>query len=213
MPGQGVGDCASVVSVEIKGAAGEAGRIHLSDGSFFVLHAEIIAREGIAAGTSMDPERRTGLLSRSEAVFARARALALLSRAAHSTRDLARKLSGRGFSAAAVQEAVARMRELGYLDDRAFAEGWVRFRMSTRKEGWKALYRGLLRKGISRALAEEVVEAGCPFEEEMENARQLAAGREPQKVIRLLSARGFRSKAIARVLKELRGTGRRVEEE
>jgi regulatory protein len=178
-----------------------------------VLHAEIIAREGIAAGAPMDPSRLADLLSRSEAIFARARALALLSRAAHSTRDLARKLGARGFSSEAVGEAIARMRELGYLDDRAFAEGWVRFRMSTRKDGWKALYRGLLRKGIARALAEEVVEAGCPFEVEMEAARQLAAGRDPQKAIRLLSARGFRSKAIARVLKELRGTGRREEEE
>ena len=213
MPGPGIEESAGVVSVEIKGAAGEAGRIHLSDGSFFVLHAEIIAREGVSAGTQIGPERLADLLSRSEMVFARTRALALLSRAAHSTRDLARKLAARGFSAEAVRGAVARMGELGYLDDRAFAEGWVRFRMSTRKEGWKALYRGLLRKGIARALAEEVVEAGCPFEEEMESARQLAAGREPQKVIRLLSARGFRSKAIARVLKELRDTGRREEEE
>jgi regulatory protein len=213
MPGQGIGESASVVSIEIKGAAGEAGRIHLSDGSFFVLHAEIIAREGISAGTPMDPERLADLLSRSEMVFARVRALALLSRAAHSTRDLARKLGARGFSAEAVRDAIGRMRELGYLDDRAFAEGWIRFRMSTRKEGWNALYRGLLRKGIARALAEEIVEASCPFEEELENARLLAAGQEPRKVIRLLSARGFRSKAIARVLRELKNTSRGEVEE
>ena len=209
----GVGEAASVVSIEIKGAAGEAGRIHLSDGSFFVLHAEIIAREGISVGASIDPGRLSGLLSGSEKVFARVRALALLSRAAHSTRDLGRKLSARGFSEEAVRDAVGRMRELGYLDDRAFAEGWVRFRMSTRAEGWKALYRGLLRKGVARAVAEEVVEAGCPFEEELERARRLSTGRDPRAAIRLLSARGFRAKTIARVLRELRDTGRRAEEE
>jgi regulatory protein len=160
----------------------------------------------------MDPGKLADLLARSETVFARARALSLLSRAAHSRRDLARKLAARGFSAAAVRDAVGRMGELGYLDDRVFAEGWVRFRMSTRSEGWKSLYRGLLRKGIARALAEEVVEAACPLEEELEIARQLAAGQEPQRVIRLLSARGFRSRTIARVLREQRGPGREGEE-
>ncbi len=105
------------------------------------------------------------------------------------------------------------MRELGYLDDRAFAEGWVRFRMSTRSEGWKALYRGLLRKGVARAVASEVVEAGCPFEEELERARRIASGQDPKGAIRLLTARGFRAKAIGRVLKELKGTGRAETEE
>jgi regulatory protein len=208
MPDAGIGERASVVSIEIKGAAGEAGRIHLSDGSFFVLHAEIIAREGISAGTPMDPARLADLLSRSEMVFARSRALSLLSRAAHSRRELARKLGARGFGPEAVRQAIARMSELGYLDDRAFAEGWVRSRMAARREGWKALYRGLLRKGITRALAEEVTEASCPFEEELENARLLATGLEPRRVIRLLSARGFRSRTIARVLRDLKGTDR-----
>jgi len=161
----------------------------------------------------MDPQRLADLLSRSEMVFARARALSLLSRAAHSTWDLSRKLGARGFSAEAVRDAVGRMAELGYLDDKAFAEGWVRFRLSTRKEGWKSLYRGLLRRGIPRAMAAEVVEAGCPLEEELEVARQLSAGKDPKRVIRLLSARGFRSKAIARVLKEQRDTGRAGPEE
>ena len=161
----------------------------------------------------MDPQRLADLLSRSEMVFARVRALALLSRAAHSRWDLARKLGARGFSAEAVRDAVDRMGELGYLDDRAFAEGWVRFRMSARKEGWKALYRGLLRKGIARSLAAEVVEAGCPFEEELDTARRLSEGLEPKRAIRVLSARGFRSRAIARVLKEQREKGRQEEEE
>jgi regulatory protein len=201
----GRADNLSVVSVELKGAAGEAVRIHLADGSFFILHAEVFAREGIAAGSHLDPERVSLLLVRSERVFARVRSLALLSRAAHTARGLARKLRARGFSADAVRHSLERMRELGYLDDRAFAEGWVTSRMSLKREGGKALYRGLLRRGVARALAEEVVAAACTFTEELECARRLTEGLSPPAAISMLTHRGFRSRTIAAVLAEMRG--------
>jgi regulatory protein len=201
----GGADNLTVTSVELKGAAGEAVRIHLADGSFFILHAEVFAREGIAAGTDLDPERVSLLLVRSERVFARVRALALLSRAAHTAQGLARKLRARGFSADAVRHSLLRMRELGYLDDRAFAEAWVASRMSLKKEGGKALYGGLLRRGVARALAEEVVAAACTFAEELESARRLSEGLSAPAAIRMLTRRGFRSRTIAAAMAELRG--------
>ncbi len=201
-------DGLTVISVELKGATGEAVRIHLSDGSFFILHAEVFAREAISAGTPLDPEKVAALLSRSERVFARLRALSLLSRAAHSRKGLERKLASRGFGAEAIRDAIGRVSELGYLDDRTFAEGWVRSRMSAGKTGWNALYRGLLAKGVARAIAEEVVSALCSHEDELESARQLSEGLSPAAAIRKLAGRGFRSRTIAKVLKEKKGTGR-----
>ena len=185
-------------------------RIHLADGSFFILHAEVFAREGIAAGTQLDPERVSLLLVRSERVFARVRSLALLSRAAHTAQGLARKLRARGFSADAVRHSLLRMRELGYLDDRAFAEAWVASRMSLKKEGGKALSLGLLRRGVARALAEEVVAAAFSFMDELECARGLFEGLSPREAIRILTRRGFRSRTIAAALAEMRG--KRLEE-
>ena len=140
----------TVVSVELKGASGESVRIHLSDGSFFVLHAEVFAREGISAGTPIDPEREAHLLTRSELVLARLRALSLLSRSAQTRQGLTRKLRARGFSAAAVAHAIARVSELGYLDDRAFAESWVQARIAQRRDGVKALTLGLMRRGVAK---------------------------------------------------------------
>jgi regulatory protein len=212
-PGGDAGEKLTVVTVELKGAAGEMVRIHLSDGSFYVLHAEVFVREGISAGTPLDPERIALLLSRSEHVLARVRALSLLSRAAHSRRGLARKLAARGFSTEAIKAAIARVSELGYLDDRVFAESWVRSRMSARKTGWNGLYKGLLQKGISRSLAEEIVGALCTHEEELERARQLSEGLSPRMAIRMLTSRGFRSRAIAKVVREKRETGREAAEE
>ena len=203
----------TVVSIELKGATGEAVRIHLSDGSFFVLHAEVYAREGISTGTALDAEKTAELLSRSERVFARLRALSLLSRAAHSRKGLERKLAARGFSTEAIRYAIGRVSELGYLDDNAFAESWVRSRVAGGKTGWNALYKGLLGKGVARATAEEVVGALCSFEDEVESARQIAEGLTPAAAIRKLAGRGFRSRTISKVLRERKNADRAAQEE
>jgi len=193
-----------VVSIELKGAAGEVVRIHLADGSFFVIHAEVFASEGIAAGSTLDEARVKALTARSQQVLARVAALRLLSRAAQTRTGLSRKLRSRGFGSEAAGFAVKRMTELGYLDDRAFAENWARFRVSTRKEGWKSMYRGLVRNGVSRSLAEEVLAAVCTEEVELEVARRLIHGLAPKTAISRLTSRGFRSRTIARILSEMR---------
>lgn len=183
-------------------------RIHLSDGSFFVLHAEVFARSGLSTGSTLDGETRTRLLARSDRVRARVQALRLLSRAAHTRRGLARKLAARGFGPPAIRHALLRMTELGYLDDRAFAEAWMRTRLSAGKDGGTALYRGLLARGVARPLAEEVVSDTYSFEEEVRNARRLVEGLSRSAAIRRLAARGFRSRAIAAVLREIPRTAR-----
>lgn len=182
-------------------------RIHLSDGSFFLLHAEVFAREGLSAGAVLDTETRTRLLALSERVRARVQALRLLARAAHTRRGLARKLAARGFGAEAIRSALARMSALGYLDDRSFAESWMRSRLSTGKDGGTALYRGLLARGVARPLAEEVVRDMYSHELEISHARRLAAGLSRSAAIRRLAVRGFRSRAIAAVIREIPGTG------
>jgi regulatory protein len=183
-------------------------RIHLTDGSFFVLHAEVFARSGLSAGSTLDVETRTRLLARSERVRARVQALRLLSRAPHTRRGLARKLAARGFGLPAIRHALVRMTELGYLDDRVFAESWMRSRLSTGKDGGTALYRGLLARGVARPLAEEVVSDTYSLEEEMRNARRLVEGLSRSAAIRRLAGRGFRSRTIAAVIREIPRTAR-----
>jgi regulatory protein len=189
----------------VKGAGGGIVRVHLSDGSSFVLHGALVLREGISADRELTPREISSLQSRSEMLFARQSALSLLSRAAHTRRGLALKLQKRGFGARAVQKAVARMAELGYLDDRSFAELWARRRMDSRREGWKALFKGLVRNGVPRELAAETATQVCTDEAELAAAREVAGELPPKKAVSRLTARGFRSRTIARVLREIGG--------
>jgi regulatory protein len=187
--------------------------VRLSDGSLVIVHAVVAAREGISGGRALSPEELEAILAESQSLFARQRALSLLARAAHSRKGLAAKLRTRGFGAEAVRDAVERMAELGYLDDRSFAESWARARMAAHPEGWKALLKGLLLKGVERGLAAEIASAVCPEEVELEAARSVAAGLAPPKAAARLNSRGFRSRAIYRVLRESAGQAPRDAEE
>ncbi len=188
-------------------------RVHLSDGSSFIVHGEVAARESIRADRALSPEEISSLQSKSEAVFARHSALTLLSRAPHTRKGLAAKLALRGFGEEAIKGAIARMIELGYLDDRSFAMGWAEARVSSRAEGWNALYRGLIRKGVPRAIAREVTLEVFSEERELEKALSLVEGLPKRRAASRLTARGFRSRTIAHALQRLDGQDREAEGE
>ena len=100
-----------------------------------------------------------------------ARAVGLLARRAHSKWELRRKLRMKGFGPEAVDTAMARLVELGYLDDSSFARGLVQRRGALR--GPRALSAELAAKGIDRAEADAAV-AEFDIEAQLLSATRLA---------------------------------------
>lgn len=98
-------------------------------------------------------------------------AFGLLARRAHSRLELRRKLSRRGFAADAIDVAILGLVELGYLDDRSFAQGLVRRRGALR--GPLALSAELAARGVDRAQAEAAVAEFGP-EAQLLSATRLA---------------------------------------
>lgn len=97
--------------------------------------------------------------------------LRLLGRRAHSQQELRRKLARRGYSEADVATALSRLAELGYLDDRSFAEGHVRRRSTAL--GPRALSAELAARGVGREEAEQAL-AGFGPEAQLGAATRLA---------------------------------------
>ena len=79
----------------------------------------------------------------------------LLSGRAHSRVEMQRKLAQRGYPPEGVEAALARLDELGYLNDLSFAEGLVRVRSASR--GPRALSAELARRGVGRAQADRAL--------------------------------------------------------
>ncbi len=76
-----------------------------------------------------------------------------------SRRELERRLRRRGYPEEAIREILARLEEVGLLDDGAFARQWVESRM-LRGMGPDAVERELIRRfGVDPRQAREAVEA------------------------------------------------------
>jgi regulatory protein len=109
--------------------------------------------------------------SRPPSVGALDAGLNLLSRRAHSRVEVRRKLSRRGYGEDEVESTVLRLAELGYLDDRAFAEGHVRRRSSGL--GRLALSAELAARGVERAVADAAL-SGLDADGQLASATRLA---------------------------------------
>jgi regulatory protein len=136
----------------------------------------------------------------------REKALDLLARAPHTTFSLRMKMHKRNFESRAVEEVLQFLKRQEYLDDRRYAENWLRSRIERRPEGRAVLIAGLLRKGVPREIAEGSVNRYLTPALERENAfRALeklkrSGETDPAKLRRKLRARGFPFPLIRRVV-------------
>ncbi|MDQ6879168.1 MAG: RecX family transcriptional regulator [Candidatus Dormibacteraeota bacterium] len=115
---------------------------------------------------------------------ATARAIGLLARRAHSQSELRQKLRQKGYEPEAIDATMARLGELGYLDDQDFARGLVRRRGSTR--GPLALSAELAAKGVSPA------EAGIAVAEFDAEAQLLSATNLAERLYARKTGMGYR---------------------
>ena len=193
------------------GTAGERIKLQFSDGSCFFVSEEDLREQGIAplemlAGLELSSAVIQHLKHCSLRRQVAEKALDLLGRAPHSVFSLRIKLLGRGFDSRTVGEVLESLCDQGYLDDRTYAENWLRSRSERRPEGRAVLIAGLLRKGVAREIAEQAVNRYCTPELELKNAvRALEKLRrsgetDPAKLKGKLRARGFAYPLIRRVV-------------
>lgn len=136
-------------------------------------------------------------------------AVAYLARQDRTAHQLAQYLLRKGAAGAAVEHTVARCRELGYLDDGAFARRWAEARLAKYPVGAARLRDELLAKGVASAVVSEVVRALYPRNQERALAEQTVRsaerrqGRVPiRKLAALLGSRGFDEDVIEAVLEQ-----------
>lgn len=92
--------------------------------------------------------------------------------------ELERYLSQRGIPEDVACAVLDRFTEVGLIDDRAYAQGWVSSRHGTRGLGKRAVAQELRRKGVADDVIAEALE---PIDPEQERARayELARSRYP----------------------------------
>ena len=143
------------------------------------------------------------------------RALHILAARPRSEAQLREKLLGlEGADAESIDECVARLKALGYIDDRAFAESYVNYRVKAKPLGRQRLARELARtrlarETIDRALDEVFEETGEEALIDRAIARRLRTSGRPtdrrsaRRLFDHLMRLGFGYELIVRKLREL----------
>lgn len=176
------------------------------------LALDLVARTGLVAGDALSSDRLAELVREDERYRARDAALRLLGHRMRSRAELRRRLARKGFPGPVIEQTLAWLEERDYVDDRAFAEAFVRDRIRLKPRGRFGLLRELSRKGIDDAVAEAAVDNVLAAQQvdEMDLAREAADAwaRKNRSAIRKAgTSRDARQKARRRLYSHLARRG------
>jgi regulatory protein len=181
------------------------------------LRLDVIALARLEVGQTLAPERQRELQAEDQRQDAIEAALKLLAAGPRSERELRDRLQRRRLSSEAVDHAMRRMSELGYLDDAAFARFYVETRRASPRSK-RALAFELTRRGVDKQLAATALEEHSDAEAAYDAAqRRLRSLRDldrqtfERRLGNFLAGRGFgygiARSTIDRCWQELHGDG------
>ncbi|QWV96958.1 recombination regulator RecX [Geomonas nitrogeniifigens] len=131
----------------------------------------------------------------------------------HSEGELRKKLSGKGYQEGEIEASVARMKELGYLDDLRFARSFASSALRNGKGVGPRLKLELSRRGVAGNIVSQVLDELALEYSEAELLTQLmqrrypgfdaatASDKEKRRIVGYLQRKGFSLSAIFRELK------------
>ncbi len=151
---------------------------------------------------------------KSEHAKAKVAALRLLARRARTRADLSGRLRRKGFSAAAIMQALDELGQAGYVDDAKYAEERIDALLRRSKHGSAGLIDRLIKDGLDADLAEQAVAEYLRDVDEREWAREVAAERleampdldrdtAKRRLYNYLRRRGFSNEDIVRAVEEV----------
>ncbi len=192
------------------------------DGEFaFGVHEDLVVRHGLTVGTALTAEDVREIEADEQYVQAKQAALDYLAHKPRTETEVRRKLKRNDTPAFVIDDVVARLYELEYLDDEAYAHDYAHNRFSSKKYGPVRIRRELKERGIDRHLADAAVDTLFEDEDATAAAWEHAESRWPrladaddprrrrQKMYRYLRRRGFTSETIRPILDELEREGGR----
>lgn len=89
---------------------------------------------------------------------AKAYVLRLLSRRAHTKKEICDKLAGRGYEQGAIEQTLSMLKRLNLIDDELFARQFVEQRLRLRPSGRMALVRDLAHRGVPAEIIDCVLD-------------------------------------------------------
>jgi regulatory protein len=123
---------------------------------FAVVNVDALTEAKIKIGVVLDDARVAQLREAGDVVETYDRALNLLAFRARSARELGRRLIEKGASAACTETVIAKLRQVGLIDDADFARQVARSKISSGASR-RRLHQELFKRGVARDVADEAV--------------------------------------------------------
>lgn len=182
-------------------------KISLSNGEEVLIDNDICGEHCLKKGDDLTDEKLNALIFQSQYVRAKSRAVWYLDRKDRTSKDLYNKLCQAGFDKKASAKVIARLQEVGLIDDRRFAENYATRLMESNISKREALQK-MLQKGVPYDMAKEVLsETEADENEQIEvliNKKyrsRLMTENGVQKVYAALIRKGFSYEAVKAALK------------
>ncbi|OGS03314.1 MAG: hypothetical protein A2339_05150 [Elusimicrobia bacterium RIFOXYB12_FULL_50_12] len=187
------------------------------DGRYaFSVSEETLLKSGLEEGLDLNNEKIKGIISSDEPRRAMDDSWRFLGFRQRSVRELSDYLKRKGYYAGTVKNVVAKLSELGYLNDAKFAADRLNY-LKSQKKGPELIKADLIKKGIASDIISSVISQGIgspkdEAKEILELARKKMAqmkGVEPRKaynrLMGFIARRGFRVETAREVLRRVRG--------
>lgn len=193
---------------DIKPAVKTPGRWNVFvDGKYsFSLSETQVLEHRLKVGSELDDETLATLKDDSLFGKAYARALEYIFRRLRSEKEMLDYARRKEWTNEIRDRVIERLREKGYLDDKKFAESWVRSRTAMKPSSRRKLELELRQKGVALAIIQEVVSDEGEHNELAALRRIVAKKRarysDEQKFMAYLARQGFSFDAIKEVLNE-----------
>lgn len=194
--------------VEIKKDKKHTVKVTFDDGKYFNFDTDYWNSVCLKVGDELDYGTLKFHLNESDYIRAKARGLWFLDRAEYSEKTLYQKIVAGGISGTAAARAVARIKELGLIDDNRLAARLAE-RMNEAGISKREAYAKLYSKGIPKDIIKTVLEE-TPFDEasqietviEKKYRNKLSDKENVQKVYAALVRKGFSYGEVSAALKK-----------
>lgn len=177
------------------------------DGEYaFSLSEDTLFEYGVETGKDINGFPLKEMTEEDEYRSALKKGYTLLSGSAKSEKQLKEKLLQKGFDRSAVEKAVSRIKENGYLDDLAYCEDFMRNTLLGRRGiEYKLISRGINRETVSRVLEETddgffMENANRLLEKNKKKFEKLTGYAKKNKMYTVLLQNGYESDIISCVI-------------
>lgn len=184
------------------------------NGFMFGLSTDTYIKHPLTSGQVLSRNDVKQILEAEHRVRITSSLLQLISRRAHSRKELYQKAKKKNHNSTIINSILDEFEEKGWIDDKGFAFSFAKEKAHLKAWGPKKIHQHLLQKGIPQAIADEVISRAIPHDEALQTCLKLLLKKKwyfdktedkykrKQKMMAFLMQRGFTSQLCLKAIEQ-----------